>query len=213
MSGWLTQGPRVAEFERAVADYCGTPHAVAVSNCTTALHLAMLLHGIGPGDEVICPSMSFIATANAIRYTGAAPVFAEVDRLTYNLDPAAAEAAITPRTKAIIAVHQIGLPADMDRFYAIGTKYGLKDPRGRRLRHRQPLPRPADRRQCRDSLFQLPSAQGHHDRRRRNDYDKQRRFRATAATLAAARHERAGRGHATRQVVIESTSAWASTIE
>src|SRR5688572_1963540 len=83
-SGWLTQGPKVAEFEHAVAEYCGTKHAVAVSNCTTALHLAMICLDIGPGDEVICPSMSFIATANAIRHTGATPVFADVDPQTYN---------------------------------------------------------------------------------------------------------------------------------
>ncbi|HXG08806.1 MAG TPA: DegT/DnrJ/EryC1/StrS family aminotransferase [Gemmataceae bacterium] len=125
-SGWITQGPQVAAFERAVADYCGTAHAVAVANCTTALHLALLALDIGPGDEVICPSMSFIATANAIRHAGATPVFAEVDPLTYNLDPHAAEAAITPRTRAIMVVHQVGLPADLERFNAIGEKYGVK---------------------------------------------------------------------------------------
>lgn len=125
-SGWLTQGPKVAEFEQAVAAYCGTKHAVAVSNCTCALHLAMLTLGIGPGDEVICPSMSFIATANAIVHTGATPVFVDVDPRTYNLDPDAAEAAITPRTKAIMPVHQIGMPVDMDRFNAIGSKHGIK---------------------------------------------------------------------------------------
>lgn len=125
-SGWVTQGPKVAEFERAVAQYCGTAHAVAVSSCTTALHLGMLVLGIGPGDEVVCPSMSFIATANAIRYTGAKPIFADVDPQTYNLDPDAAEAAVTPRTRAILIVHQIGLPADIDRFKAIGEKHGIK---------------------------------------------------------------------------------------
>ena len=120
-SGWVSQGPKVAEFERAVADYCGAAHAVAVSNCTTALHLALLVLGVGPGDEVICPSMSFIATANSIRHAGATPVFADVDPQTYNLDPDAAEAAITPRTKAILVVHQIGLPVDLDQFLAIGA--------------------------------------------------------------------------------------------
>ena len=85
-SGWLTQGPKVAEFERVFAEYCGTEHAVALSNCTTALHLAMVVLGIRPGDEVICPSMSFIATANAIVHAGATPVFADVNPLTYNLD-------------------------------------------------------------------------------------------------------------------------------
>jgi len=126
LSGWLTQGPRVAEFERVVADFCGTAHAVAVSNCTTALHLALLALDIGPGDEVICPSMSFIATANAIRYTGAEPVFADVDPATFNLDPAAAEAALTPRTKAILVVHQLGMPADLDRFLELGGRRGVQ---------------------------------------------------------------------------------------
>jgi perosamine synthetase len=125
-SGWLTQGPKVAEFERAVAEYCGTEHAIAVSNCTTALHLSLLVMDIGPGAEVICPSMSFIATANAIVHSGATPVFADVDPQTYNLDPDAAEAAITPRTRAIMPVHQIGMPADMDRFNEIGRKHGIR---------------------------------------------------------------------------------------
>ena len=90
-SGWLTQGPRVAEFERVVAEYVGARYAVACSSCTTALHMALLVLGVGPGDEVIAPSLSFIATANAIRHAGATPVFAEVDPRTYNLDPADAE--------------------------------------------------------------------------------------------------------------------------
>jgi dTDP-4-amino-4,6-dideoxygalactose transaminase len=124
-SGWLTQGQRVADFERCVADYCGTFHAVAVSSCTAALHLALLALDIGPGDEVICPSMSFIATANAIRHAGATPVFADVDARTFNLDPGAAEAALTLRTRAILVVHQIGLPADLDRFDALAKKRGV----------------------------------------------------------------------------------------
>jgi dTDP-4-amino-4,6-dideoxygalactose transaminase len=124
-SGWLTQGPKVAEFEQMLANYTGTRYAVAVSSCTTALHLALLALDVGSGDEVICPSMSFIATANAIRHTGATPIFAEVDPETYNLDPDAAEAAITARTRAILPVHQIGLPADLDRFRALGERYGL----------------------------------------------------------------------------------------
>lgn len=125
-SGWLTQGPKVAEFEKLFASRCGAIEAVAVSNCTTALHLALLVLGVGPGDEVICPSLSFIATANSVRHAGAAPVFAEVDPDTYNLDPAATAAAITPRTKAIMPVHQIGLPADLDRFRDLAAKRGLK---------------------------------------------------------------------------------------
>jgi dTDP-4-amino-4,6-dideoxygalactose transaminase len=125
LTGWITQGPRVAEFEKKFAEYTGAAHAVAVSNCTTALHLAMIVAGVGPGDEVICPSMSYIATANSIKYTGAKPVFAEVDPVTYNLDPADAEKKITPRTKAILVVHQIGLPADIESFTALGKKHGL----------------------------------------------------------------------------------------
>jgi dTDP-4-amino-4,6-dideoxygalactose transaminase len=115
-SGWLTQGPRVAEFERRIAEYCGARHAVACSSCTTALHMALLAAGVGPGDEVIVPALTFIATANAVVHSGATPVLAEVDPRTYNLDPRAAEAAVTPRTKAVIPVHQVGLPADIDAF-------------------------------------------------------------------------------------------------
>jgi len=125
-SGWLTQGPRVAEFERLVAGYVGAQYAVACSSCTTALHLALLALGVGPGDEVIAPSLSFIATANAVRYVGATPVFAEVDPRTYNLDPTDAERRITSRTKAIMVIHQIGLPADIDAFLDIGRRYNLK---------------------------------------------------------------------------------------
>ncbi len=125
-SGWVTQGPRVAEFEAAVADYCGADHAVAVSSGTAALHLALAGQGIGPGDEVICPSMSFVATAGAISMTGAEPVFADVQPASYNLDPHAAEKMIGPRTKAIMVVHQIGLPGELDDFFEIGRRHGLE---------------------------------------------------------------------------------------
>jgi dTDP-4-amino-4,6-dideoxygalactose transaminase len=124
-SGWVVQGPRVAEFEQRVKNYVGARHAVATSSCTTALHLALVLHGIGPGDEVIVPSFTFIATANAVRYTGATPVFTDIDPQTYNISPDCIEAAITPRTKAIMPVHQIGLAADMDRINAVARHYGL----------------------------------------------------------------------------------------
>lgn len=125
-SGWVSQGPQVAKFEREIALYCGVSEAVAVTSCTTALHLALLTFEVGRGDEVICPSMSFIATANSIQHAGATPVFADVDPRTYNLDPDAVEAAITPRTKAVMVVHQVGLPADIDRFLAMGEKHGVK---------------------------------------------------------------------------------------
>src|SRR5690349_20095064 len=125
LSGWVTQGPRVEAFEREFAAYVGASHACAVSSCTTALHLALHALGVGPGDEVITVSHSFIATANAVRYCGATPIFIDIDPRTYNMDPALIEAAITPRTKAIMPVHQIGLPCDMPAILAIAQKHGL----------------------------------------------------------------------------------------
>ena len=124
-SGWLSQGPRVREFEQAFAARVGAPDAVATTSCTTALALALYVSGVGPGDEVIVPSLSFIATANAVWQCGAVPVFADIDPRTYNLDPACAQAAITPRTKAIMPVHQVGLPADMDAFLELGARHGV----------------------------------------------------------------------------------------
>ena len=124
-SGWLVQGPKVAEFENAVTAYVGARHGVATSSCTTALHLALVLHGLGPGDEVVVPSFTFIATANAVLYTGATPVFVDIDPHTHNIDPDAVERAITPRTKAIMPVHQLGLAADMDHLAAVALRHGL----------------------------------------------------------------------------------------
>lgn len=124
-SGWLTQGPRVQEFERAFAERVGAPEAVATTSCTTALHLSLYASGIGPGDEVIVPSLSFIATANAVWQCGATPVFADVDPLTYNLDPADVERRLTERTKAVMPVHQVGLPADMDGFVELADRHRL----------------------------------------------------------------------------------------
>src|SRR3954449_9281577 len=106
LSGWITQGPEVAAFEQEFAALVGAPHACAVSNCTTALHLALLAAGVKPGDEVITVSHSYIATANSIRYCGATPVFVDIHPETYNLDPGLLEAAITPLTRAILCVHQ-----------------------------------------------------------------------------------------------------------
>jgi perosamine synthetase len=122
-SGWVSQGPRVQAFEQAFAARVGAEHAIATTNCTTALHLALYAAGVRPGDEVIVPSLSFIATANAVWHCGATPVFADVDPRTYNLDPVAARRALTTRTKAIMPVHQIGLPADMDAFLALGREH------------------------------------------------------------------------------------------
>jgi len=124
-SGWVSQGPRVREFEQAFARRVGAADAVATTNCTSALHLALHASGIRPGDEVIVPSLSFIATANAVWHCGGVPIFADIDPRTYNLDPAAAERAITPRTRAIMPVHQVGLPAEMDPFLELSDRYGI----------------------------------------------------------------------------------------
>lgn len=124
-SGWVSQGPRVRAFEEAFAARVGAADAVATTSCTTALQLALHVSGVGPGDEVIVPSLSFIATANAVWHCGAQPVFADIDPLTYNLDSVAAERAITSKTKAIMPVHQVGLPADMDRFFEIARRHNV----------------------------------------------------------------------------------------
>jgi perosamine synthetase len=125
LSGWVSQGPEVAAFEREFAEYVGAQHACAVSNCTTALHLALLAVGVGAGDEVITVSHSFIATANAIRYCGATPIFIDIDETGYNMDPALIEPAITERTKAILCVHQLGMPCDLARIVEIGRRRGI----------------------------------------------------------------------------------------
>ncbi len=124
-SGWVAQGPRVAEFEEAFASAVGAAHAVAVSSCTAALHLALVAAGIGPGDEVVVPSLSFIATANAPRYVGASPVFADVDEATQNLTPATVEPCLTSRTRAVILVDQAGVPADLDAMRALCERRGI----------------------------------------------------------------------------------------
>jgi perosamine synthetase len=125
LSGWITQGPEVAAFEREFAECVGAPHACAVSNCTTALHLALLAAGVQPGDEVITVSHSYIATANSVRYCGAMPVFVDIDPDTFNMDPDLVEAAISPLTRAILCVHQIGMPCDLSRITGLAQKYGL----------------------------------------------------------------------------------------
>lgn len=117
-TGWLTQGPKVAQFEKAFAERHRVPHALATTSCTTALHLILAAMGIGPGDEVIVPSFTWVATANSVLYCGATPVLADVDRHTYNIDPADVARRVTPRTKAVIAVHLFGLAADMDALRA-----------------------------------------------------------------------------------------------
>lgn len=126
LSGWVTQGPEVAAFEREFADFVGTAHAVAASSCTTALHLALLAAGVRPGDEVVTVSHSYIATANAVRYCGATPVFVDVEPDTFNIDPARIEGAVTPRTRAILCVHQMGMPCDLAAIVPIARRHALR---------------------------------------------------------------------------------------
>lgn len=125
LSGWVAQGPRVAEFEAAFARRVAAGHAVAVSSCTTGLHLALVLAGVGEGDQVVVPSLSFIATANAVRYVGATPVFADVDPRTQNLTPATIAPALSPTTRAVILVDQAGVPADIDAVRALCDPLGI----------------------------------------------------------------------------------------
>jgi dTDP-4-amino-4,6-dideoxygalactose transaminase len=124
-SGMLAQGPRVAALEEAFTRLTGARHAIATSSGTTGLHLALLAHGIGPGDEVITSPFTFIASVNSILFTGAKPVFADIDEATFNIDPERLEAAITPRTKAVMPVHIYGQPCDMDEICAIAERRGL----------------------------------------------------------------------------------------
>lgn len=125
-SGWIAQGSRVERFEQMVAEYVGARCGIAVSSATTGLHLALIAAGLEPGDEVICPSFSFIATANAIVYAGGKPVFIDIDPQTYNIDVARIEDSITDRTKVIMPVSQIGLPANLPEVIRIARKYGLR---------------------------------------------------------------------------------------
>ena len=125
-TGWVSQGPRVREFEAEFARHVGAADAVATTNCTTALQLALYVEGIGPGDEVIVPSMSFIASANSVWQNGGTPVFADVDPRTYNITAETVRPLITSRTKAIMPVHQLGLPADMDPLLELAEEFGLR---------------------------------------------------------------------------------------
>jgi len=124
-SDWLTTGPAVERFERSICEFTGAEHGVAVSSGTAALHVALSALGVGPGDEVIVPPLTFVATANAALYCGATPTFADVDSRTLLVDPEAVEARITPRTKAIIAVDYAGQPCDYDRLAAIASRHGV----------------------------------------------------------------------------------------
>lgn len=124
-SGWVTQGPKVAEFERKIAKYCDAKYAVATTSATTGLFLSLYALGIGKGDEVIVPSFTFIATANVVMHVGAKPIFVDIDEKTYNIDPNKIENSITPRTRAIIPVDQVGLPCNLDKITKIAKKHNL----------------------------------------------------------------------------------------
>lgn len=124
-SGWIGMGPRTVQFERDFAEYVGAKHAIAVNSCTAALHLALIAAEVGPGDEVITTPLTFAATANVVVHLGATPIFADIDRRTQNIDPASVAAKITPRTKAILPVHMLGRPADMDALLALAAQHNL----------------------------------------------------------------------------------------
>jgi dTDP-4-amino-4,6-dideoxygalactose transaminase len=124
-SGWVAQGPRVAEFEAAFAGRMAADHAVAVSSCTTALHLALVVAGIGPGDDVVVPSFSFVATTNAVVHAGARPVFADVDAVTGNVTPETVTEVLTPTTRAVVAVDQGGVPVDLDAVREVCDPRGI----------------------------------------------------------------------------------------
>lgn len=124
-SGWVSQGPKVAEFEAKFAEYVGAKYAIATTSCTTALHAALSVSGVGSGDEVIVPSLSFIATANSVIHSGATPAFVDIDPETCNIDVKKIEDTITERTKVIMPVHQMGLPAELDSIREIADRYGL----------------------------------------------------------------------------------------
>ena len=193
-SGWVTQGPETGAFEEEFAAYTGAPHACAVSSCTAALHLALLGAGAAPGGEVITVSHTFIATANAVRYCGAVPVFVDVEPDTFNIDPHQIERAITPRTKIILAVHQMGMPCALGEILPIARKHGLKVVEdaacaaGSEVRPRRTLGKDRETARRR-GLFLFSSPQGDHHRRRRHDHLRRSRTRCPIPPVAAARHE------------------------
>ena len=169
-SGWVSQGPRVREFEAAFAERVGAAEAVAVSNCTTALQLALHVSGVGPGDEVIVPSMSFIATANSVWQCGATPVFADVDPRTFNLDPEAAEAADHgPHQGDHARAPTRPARPTWTRSSASRERHGARARRGRGMCDRRPLPGPADRVARSARVLLAAPAQGHHHWRGRHD--------------------------------------------
>ena len=166
-SGWITTGPKVQEFERALSEYLGGRIVRTFTSATGALEVALQACGIGPGDEVIVPAMTFAASANVVVRVGARPVFVDVELNTRNLDPALLETAITPRTRAIMPVHFAGLAVDMERVYEIATRHKLRVIEDAAHAIGNALERPPDRQLRRPGLVQLPSQQEHdHDRGR-----------------------------------------------
>ncbi len=126
LSGWVSQGPKVQEFEQAIASFVGVKYAVATNSCTSAIHLSLRCLGVREGDEVILSDFTCMADANAVIMAGATPVFVDIDEKTFNIDPVKTEQAISEKTKAILVVDQIGLPADLDTFIEIAKKHNLR---------------------------------------------------------------------------------------
>jgi dTDP-4-amino-4,6-dideoxygalactose transaminase len=124
-TGWIVQGPKVAAFEELFRELSGSPHALATTSCTTALHLALAVLGVGPGDEVVVPAFTYVASANVVEQSGATTVFCDIDRRTFNVDPASLEAAITPRTKVLMPIHLFGLVADMQAVMQIADRHQM----------------------------------------------------------------------------------------
>ena len=183
-SGWIAQGPRVAQFEEAFAAVIGADHAVAVSSCTTALHLAMVAAGVGPGDEVIVPSLSFIATANAVRYVGARPVFADVELGTQNLTAETVQAHLTDRTRAVIVVDQAGVPADVDAIQALCEPRGIRLVQDAACAAGIRVPRPPGWCRSLAGYLLVPPAQASYHGRRRHDRHVRRGSGGTVAPPA-----------------------------
>ena len=177
-TGWVSStGPHLKRFEAEFAARVGTQHALSACNGTAALHLALLALGVKPGDEVIVPTFTYVATANAVRYCGATPVLVDCDPDTWNIEPAAILAAITPRTVGIIPVHLYGAPADMDKIMHVAETLQPLGRRGRGGGARRDRRRQGRRQHRRHRHLQLVRQQGHHHRRGRRRHHRRRRAR------------------------------------
>ena len=187
-SGWITTGPKTKEFERRFAEYVGVRHAIAVNSCTGGLHVALAAADIGPGDEVIVPTMTFCSTANVVVHLGATPVIVDVEPDTLNIAPRSLEAAITPQTKAVIPVHLYGHPCDMDRINEI-ARAPVAGSRRRSACGGGGMARPAHRLVQSSHGLQFLCHQEPHHSRGGDDHDGRRRVRRTDAYLDAPRHQ------------------------